>query len=143
MAPTRSSPPLIPVLSTGALTALALGRRSTLPPGWLYFSGRGRIGRATFWRHGVLALLLIGLLGVALLQIAGMSSDSAQAWIDLALLWPVIAISIKRWHDIDRSGFFSLVNLIPAIGQLVALIANGFVRGSAGPNRYGDDPLAR
>jgi uncharacterized membrane protein YhaH (DUF805 family) len=34
-----------------------------------------------------------------------------------------------------------LLNLLPVIGWLWALLDNGFVRGTVGPNRYGPDPL--
>ena len=36
----------------------------------------------------------------------------------------------------------ALLNLLPVIGWLWALVDNGFVRGTRGPNRYGADPLA-
>ena len=51
-------------------------------------------------------------------------------------------VSVKRWHDRDRSGWWVLLNLLPVIGWLWALVDNGFVRGTRGPNRYGADPLA-
>ena len=35
-----------------------------------------------------------------------------------------------------------LVNLVPAIGSLITLVANGFVPGTHGINRFGPDPLA-
>ena len=53
-----------------------------------------------------------------------------------------LAVSVKRWHDRDKSGWWVLLNLLPVIGWLWALIDNGFLRGSVGPNRFGEDPLA-
>ena len=115
--------------------------QEAMPPLRLYFSLRGRIGRRQFWWHGVLGLLLLGLMGMALMEIAGMSPERAEQVANLLILWPVIAISVKRWHDRDRSGWWVLLVLVPTvIGQLWALIDNGFVPGTKGPNRFGDVP---
>ena len=34
-----------------------------------------------------------------------------------------------------------LIDLVPVIGGLWALIETGFLKGTAGPNRFGNDPL--
>ena len=34
------------------------------------------------------------------------------------------------------------LGLIPIIGGIWALVENGFLRGTDGPNQYGNDPLA-
>jgi uncharacterized membrane protein YhaH (DUF805 family) len=108
----------------------------------LYFGLAGRVSRRGFWLHGVFALLAAGVLAHALLDIARVEPDSADAGINLLLLWPAVAVSVKRWHDRDKSGWWALIVLLPLIGGLWALIDNGFLRGSAGPNRFGPDPLA-
>jgi uncharacterized membrane protein YhaH (DUF805 family) len=59
----------------------------------------------------------------------------------LALIWPSLAISIKRWHDRDKSGWWVLIGFIPLIGGIWALIETGFLEGTKGPNQYGLDPL--
>jgi uncharacterized membrane protein YhaH (DUF805 family) len=60
--------------------------------------------------------------------------------VSLAFLWPALAIQAKRWHDVDKSGWWVLINLVPALGALVALVFNGFIAGSNGPNRFGGAP---
>lgn len=114
-----------------------------MPPAHLFFGFAGRISRREFWLYGVLALLGLAAFGHALLGITGIPPRRADAVVNLLLLWPALAVSVKRWHDRDRSGWWVLVNLIPVIGTLWALVDNGFVRGTRGPNRFGDDPLAR
>jgi uncharacterized membrane protein YhaH (DUF805 family) len=109
------------------------------PPGpaQILFSFRGRVGRKNWWLYGVLAIIGLGLLGMALLRIAGVSAPAADAAMNLLLLWPAIAVSVKRWHDRGKSGWWVLVGLVPFIGWLWMLIANGMLRGDAGDNRFG------
>ena len=109
----------------------------------LYFGFRGRIGRQVWWRHGVAALLLAGFVLTALLRIAGASAELAEGFLQVLLLWPTLALSAKRWHDLNKSGAWTLVVLVPVLGTLWLLIANGTLRGEAGHNRFGDDWLDR
>jgi uncharacterized membrane protein YhaH (DUF805 family) len=111
-----------------------------MPPWRIFLDPRGRIARRTFWLYGVLPLLGLNLLLSALLSIAGMQSGHAETLVNRLLLWPVIAVSVKRWHDRDRSGWWVLILLIPVVGWLWALIDNGFLRGTPGPNRFGPQP---
>ncbi len=60
----------------------------------------------------------------------------------LLIIWPALAISVKRWHDRDKSGWWVLIGLVPLIGGLWALIETGFLPGTEGDNQYGPDPLA-
>ena len=114
----------------------------TMPPWRIFLDPRGRIARRTFWLYGVAALLGLAALLHALLGIARVRLDLSEHIVNLLLLWPAIAVSAKRWHDRNRSGWWVLVVLIPVIGWLWSLVDNGFLRGTAGPNRFGDDPLA-
>ena len=60
---------------------------------------------------------------------------------NLALLLPNLAVGARRLHDTDRSGWFLLLVFIPLIG-IIILIVWWCQRGTAGPNRFGPDPLA-
>lgn len=111
-----------------------------MPPWRLYLDLRGRINRRRFWLHGVLALFAVGLVGMALLEIAGVRPERAERVLNLLIAWPLISISAKRWHDRDRPAWWVLIALVPLIGQLWMLIDNGFVPGTKGPNRFGEPP---
>jgi len=112
----------------------------TAAPLRLFLDPRGRIARRSFWLHGVLVLAALSLLGRALLDIARLRSDNVDMIVDSLLLWPALAISAKRWHDRDKSGWWVLVALLPVIGWLWMLADNGFRRGTPGPNRFGPEP---
>lgn len=58
----------------------------------------------------------------------------------LAILLPGLAVSVRRFHDIDRSGWWLLTFLIPLLGIILMLIF--FTKkGTTGDNRFGPDPL--
>ena len=57
----------------------------------------------------------------------------------LAVLIPTLAVLVRRLHDIDRTGWWILINLIPLIGTIVLLVF-ALMPGTPGSNRYGPDP---
>ena len=117
-----------------------LPERDPASPARIFLDPRGRISRRQFWLYGVLATLALSLLVRALLDIARFQPERVDVIVSALLLWPLIAVSAKRWHDHGRSGWWALVWLIPVVGWLWILIDNGFVRGTPGPNRYGPAP---
>jgi uncharacterized membrane protein YhaH (DUF805 family) len=58
----------------------------------------------------------------------------------LAVLSPSIAITIRRLHDVGRSGWLILLSIIPIVGS-ICLIVLLCLRGIEGENKYGQDPL--
>jgi uncharacterized membrane protein YhaH (DUF805 family) len=113
-----------------------------MPPLRMFFGLRGRVSRREFWLFGVLSLLGLAVVGQLLLGVARVPPRRADLIVNLLLLWPALAVSVKRWHDRDKPGWWVLLNLLPVVGWLWAIVDNGFLRGTSGPNRFGDDPLA-
>ena len=69
------------------------------------------------------------------------NADLISGLVSLALLVPGLAIGVRRLHDLDKSGWWLLLALIPILGALILLVL--FVsKGTTGPNRFGPDPLA-
>ena len=56
--------------------------------------------------------------------------------VSLALLLPNLAVSVRRLHDTDRSGWWLLLSFIPIFGTL-ALLYFMVLRGTEGSNRFG------
>ncbi len=50
-----------------------------------------------------------------------------------------LSCCVKRWHDLNMSGLFAIVLLIPPVSLLVLLLLF-IIPGSAGPNRFGPVP---
>ena len=53
---------------------------------------------------------------------------------------PAISVSVRRLHDIDKSGWWYWVVIIPLLGILI-LIFFAVQKGTVGANRFGPDPL--
>ena len=111
-------------------------------PLWrLLLDPRGRIARRTWWLYGVALPIGMGFLLHVLLGIARVRLDTAENAVNMLMLWPTVAVSAKRWHDRDQSAWWVLVVLVPVVGWLWALWCNGVLRGTAGTNRFGPDPV--
>ena len=55
---------------------------------------------------------------------------------------PGLAVTIRRLHDINKSGWLILISLIPFIGSLLLLIIL-ISEGTKGKNRFGKNPLKK
>ncbi len=107
------------------------------------FSPVGRIGRGGWWAGYALQLAMIIL--VFVLLYAGVETKSLSLLIGtlllcVALLWCSICITIKRYHDRNKSAWWILFPLIPIIGPIWAFIELGFCPGTYGDNDYGPGP---
>ena len=109
----------------------------------LYFSTDGRVNRARFWLGNLpfMVLLVLGLLlDAADVAKGSLTPFGFYAFAGLIYLLPGLALSVKRCHDRDHSGWFILLNLIPILSLWYA-VEIGFLPGAQGPNRFGPDPL--
>ena len=82
----------------------------------LLFEFRGRINRARFW-IGALVLYAFQVVLMIVTVILDSGAFAFFAWLVLVItIWPALAISVKRWHDRGKSGWWVLIGLIPIIG---------------------------
>jgi uncharacterized membrane protein YhaH (DUF805 family) len=103
----------------------------------MYATIRGRIDRLEYW-------IFIGLpVSLAVALDLEFGPVTAVDWIlSLILLWCILAVNIKRWHDRDKTGFHVLIWFIPVVGRIWTISELGFLRGTIGPNSYGQAPRA-
>ena len=133
---------------TGAYDSAAAGQ----PPSAesikdMFFSYRGRLNRKPFILRGLLLSVLSSVMSSVMTEM----TEAASTVMHLLALLPLILmvvlsvctfmLIIRRWHDLGKSGWFSLLMLIPLLNFLV-LIFLWVKKGTDGPNAYGDDPLA-
>ena len=117
---------------------------------YVTFSGRAR--RSEFWWFvlfvfvGSIALSIVDsvLFGTTTVTDNGFSSSTdtpiLSGLFTLAILLPYISVAVRRLHDIDRSGWWYWIGLIPLIGFILLIV--WFARvGTSGSNTYGEDPL--
>ena len=64
-------------------------------------------------------------------------ADGFSRLLNLILLWPSLAVTVKRWHNVNKSGMWVFVNLIPILGWIYAFIYNGFIEGDSNDNKFG------
>lgn len=112
---------------------------------YLFTSFEGRINRAKFWAGVgvaiaaiIVASILDNLLG---LTYGDTSYGIIYTVVSLVFVYFGIALYAKRWHDRDKSGWWTLIVLIPVIGGLWIIVELGMLEGTRGPNRYGPNPL--
>jgi uncharacterized membrane protein YhaH (DUF805 family) len=120
------------------------------------FSGRSR--RKEFWLWILFVIIVYVVAGILDVQLGlggstatssefGDGSVSANASFSggiLTMAWalitiiPNLSVTVRRLHDVDKSGWFILLGLIPLVGfYLLYLYCQP---GTAGPNRFGADP---
>ena len=103
----------------------------------IYFSFNGRINRQTYWlKFNLPVFTFFILVGVAS-AFMNFDIDSVVLVCQLLMIWPSLAVSVKRWHDRNKSGWYVCINFIPIIGPLWAFVENGFLAGTDGHNDYG------
>lgn len=127
-----------------------------------YASFRGRARRLEYWLFQLFVVLITTMLAIWLFAalgpegLAGESPAALEKVIDdpaaqaplavigllgLFFFLPSLAVSVRRLHDSNKSGWWLLLNLIPA-GSLVLFIFY-LLDGTSGPNRHGADPKGR
>jgi uncharacterized membrane protein YhaH (DUF805 family) len=133
---------------------------------WYFLSLTGRIKRQEF-SLGYFGLLAVcGLLTRLLTEVAFFNTKGRNWRYEelmvalslpfllaiLILIWPFVAITVKRLHDLNLSGWWVLLTLaIPFAAKMIGispsiLLLTGYVLlasrpGSSGNNRFGIDPL--
>ena len=108
-----------------------------------YATFQGRAQRAEYWYFVlfyVIVYMVLGFLDGSLSRPAEEPSWGLLSGVfALATLVPSIAVSVRRLHDTNRSGWWMLVMFVPLIGQLVMLIFM-VLDGTPGDNRFGSNP---
>jgi uncharacterized membrane protein YhaH (DUF805 family) len=119
-----------------------------------YAEFEGRARRSEYWLFTLFQVLVtFGLFLVLVMVAAATGGDGDQAGAAavmivallglfcLAMLIPSLAVSIRRLHDSDKSGWWLLLSFVPFGGFVVFIFT--LLDGTPGDNRYGPDPKGR
>lgn len=99
----------------------------------------GRSTRKEYWLFVLLYIILIIVFNV--LDVL-LSSSIFVVLVPLALLIPQLAVIVRRLHDINCSGWWILLALVPILGSIILFVMM-LIDGTKGKNRFGDDPKGR
>lgn len=99
------------------------------------FNGRAR--RPEFWWFALFLFLTSAAAATVDEALFGRHELLQGLWA-LATFLPSLGVSVRRLHDIGKSGWWVLLHLIPLVGWIILLI--WYCRKSEGPNRFGDAP---
>lgn len=128
----------------------------------IYFSFEGRINRSTYWLKYFLPVIGVAILFVAILFVLPTLTAVLGLILLIPYIWATIAVSVKRLHDINLSGWWYVyLAVIPGVVSGIAsfsgslsvamifsslstitglglFIMNGFIPGTKGQNNYGN-----
>ena len=99
------------------------------------FNGRSR--RAEYWYFALFSTIISILLEI--ISFFVLKNLIIVYLYDLAVLIPGLAVSIRRVHDIGKSGWFILINLIPIVGFIIWIVYMA-TDSQPGENKYGQNP---
>ncbi len=98
-----------------------------------YFVFKGRASRSEYWWFVLFYFIIsIAAMGVDVL----LGEQILTLLVSLVFVIPGISIATRRLHDINKSGWFQLLYLIPIIGAIVMVYFLA-KKGDAGENRFG------
>ncbi|HBZ82724.1 MULTISPECIES: DUF805 domain-containing protein [Brevibacillus] len=100
------------------------------------FSGRAR--RTEYWMFTLFSVI-ISLVLMLIEYLVGLPQSLSSLY-SLAVLLPSLGVSVRRLHDVGKSGWWLLLGLIPLIGAIILLVF--FCQDSESDNNYGPNPKA-
>lgn len=118
---------------------------------------RGRAQRSEFWWFFLAQQIVIYVISIIVsiftlfVSLLNLNEDDMElglilivvilCLIFLTLIIPAVTSGVRRLHDINCSGWWILLALIPYLGSIALLIMLA-IPGTKGDNRFGPDPLA-
>lgn len=104
------------------------------------FTFKGRASRFEYWNFFlVTAILFITALTIEIKAETTMHIISIPICIATAIQG--LAVTVRRFHDINRSGWWYFISIVPIIGAIIFLIFT-LTPGNDNPNQYGLNPYS-
>jgi len=103
-----------------------------------YVNFSDRACRSEYW-HWVLFIVLAEI--ATTIVDTALGKQVTTSLVGLGTFLPSLAIAVRRLHDLDRSGWWIFLSLIPLVGWIILIIWY-CTEGTSGSNRFGPDRLA-
>lgn len=101
----------------------------------------GRSTRSEYWYFALVNFVVSIILSTLGTKIESGTIGAIPSMVySLAVIIPSIALSVRRLHDTNRSGWWFFINFIPFIGLLIFLYF-AVLPSDEGDNEYGPNPL--
>lgn len=116
---------------------------SVLKTKYAQFEGRAR--RKEFWMFYLFQILSYLVAMLVMFTLSSLGDIFAgiglfvYVGVAIALVIPSLAVTVRRLHDVNKSGWMIFIGLIPLIGFILMLVWL-CTEGTRGPNQYGPDP---
>ena len=107
------------------------------------FSGRAR--RQEYWLF-ILLYIILYVIAITIDLSTGMIDEVSgygvfTGLLTLGFILPAIAVLVRRLHDIDKSGWWALLSIVPLVNLVLLVFA--CMDGTVGANRFGPDTKMR
>lgn len=102
-----------------------------------YTDFNGRASRSEFWWFFLFMVIVGFVVGIIGAFLGKTGSSIFSGLVSLAFLLPGLAVTVRRLHDIDKSGWWVFISLIPVIGGIWLLVLE-LTAGNPARNAYGD-----
>lgn len=105
-----------------------------------YAQFQGRASRSEYW-WWTLFVIIASIVTSIIDGVIFEGAPLTYALLSLGLLLPATGVTVRRLHDIDRSGWWYWVILIPFVGAILMIVWL-CTRGTSGENRFGHDSFS-
>lgn len=112
-----------------------------------YATIEGRAVRSEYWFWVLFVVICSVILKVVDRTIFGVDPVTQTSGgvfgliFSLGTLVPYVCVGVRRMHDVDKSGWWLLINFIPIVGWIIFIVWAA-TQGTPGPNRFGAAPPA-
>ncbi len=110
-----------------------------------YVTFSGRAARSEFWWFFLFNMIANAVLSRADGSLFSSGFDNAgplASFYSAIIFIPTLAVQVRRLHDLDKSGWWYLIILVPIVGWIVLLVWN-VSEGTIGDNRFGPSTRSR
>ena len=104
---------------------------------YVCFEGRAR--RSEYWYFCLFNSLVSLAVMVTGKAIGDGVYETLSGLVSLAFLLPGLGVSVRRLHDVGKSGWYLLMSLIPIVGAVLVIVKLA-TDGEPGVNQYGPNP---